>query len=341
MISQPVEDVIAEAGAGLADRRRRAHPLARMITVRIAAGVVLAWVVSIVIFVGTEVLPGNAAYAVLGRFSTPSALAAVSAQLGLNKPAYQRYLDWLGGVLHGNLGMSLTAHESVTAFMSGRLGNSLILAAATMAIMIPLSIALGLAAGTKPGQVTDHLISDSALAVIGIPDFVVGSLLAVFFGVVLHVLPPVSLVLPGTTPISDPAILVLPTATLVLVGYAYMVRLVRAGMSEAMASGYVEWARLNGIPEGRVIRRHALRNALAPTVQTTALTVQWLIGGIFVVETVFGYPGIGQGLVQAVQARDIPTVQSIGLIIAFIYIGINIAADIIVILLIPKLRTQA
>jgi peptide/nickel transport system permease protein len=169
----------------------------------------------------------------------------------------------------------------------------------------------------------------------------VGSLLAVFFGVVLHLLPPVSLVLPGTTPLSDPAILVLPTMTLVLVGYAYMVRLVRAGMSEAMTSEYVEWARLNGIAEGRIIRKHALRNALAPTVQTTALTVQWLIGGIFVVETVFGYPGIGQGLVLAVQARDIPTVQSVGLIIAFIYIGINIVADVIVMLLIPKLRTQA
>jgi peptide/nickel transport system permease protein len=339
MTSQSVQVVVADA----ADDRRgpRAHPLARMIATRVGAGVVLAWLVSVIIFVGTEVLPGNAAYAVLGRYSSPKAVAVVSAQLGLSKPAYQRYWDWLDGVLHGNLGTSLTAHETVAAFMSGRLGNSLILAAVTMAVMIPLSIALGLAAGTKPGGIADHLISDSALGVIGIPDFVVGSLLAVFFGVVLHVLPPVSLVLPGQTPLSDPAILVLPAVTLVLVGYAYMVRLVRAGMSEAMASGYVEWARLNGIPEGRIIRRHALRNALAPTVQTTALTLQWLIGGIFVVETVFGYPGIGQGLVQAVEARDIPTVQSIGLIIAFIYIGINIAADIIVILLIPKLRTQA
>lgn len=341
MLGLPIQDAIADTGDSGARRPRRTHPLARMILGRAAVGVVLAWVVSVVIFVGTEVLPGNAAYAVLGRYSTPSALAAVSAQLGLNKPAYRRYLDWLGGVLHGNLGTSLTAHESVAAFMSGRLGNSLILGVATMAVMIPLSLALGLAAGTKPGQVTDHLISDPALAIIGIPDFVIGSLLAVFFGVVLHLLPPVSLVLPGTTPLGDPAILVLPAATLVLVGYAYMVRLIRGGMSEAMSSDYVEWARLNGIPEWRIIRKHALRNALAPAVQTTALTVQWLIGGIFVVETVFGYPGIGQGLVQAVQARDIPTVQSIGLLIAFIYIGINIVADVAVILLIPKLRTQA
>jgi peptide/nickel transport system permease protein len=340
MISNSAQEPIADHDAG-SDRQHRSHPLGRMIVGRVGAGILLAWVVSVIIFVSTEILPGNAAYAVLGRYSTPSALAAVSAQLGLDKPAYQRYFDWLGGVLHGNLGNSLTAHESVAAFMSGRLGNSLILAAVTMAVMIPLSLVLGLAAGTKAGQATDHFISDPALAIIGIPDFVIGSLLAVFFGVVLHVLPPVSLVLPGSTPLTDPAILVLPVATLVLVGYAYMVRLVRAGMSEAMTSEYVEWARLNGIPERRIIRKHALRNALAPTVQTTALTLQWLIGGIFVVETVFGYPGIGQGLVEAVQARDIPTVQSVGLIIAFLYIGINIVADVIVVLLIPKLRTQA
>ncbi len=319
----------------------RSHPMARMILRRLGVGLLLALLASVLIFVGTEILPGNAAYAVLGRYSSPSALKAVSAQLGLDKPAYQRYLDWLGGVLRGNLGQSLTANESVSAFISGRFANSLVLAGVTMAVLIPLSVVLGLIAGVRQGRLADNLVSQPALAMIGIPDFVVGSLLAVFFGVTLHVLPPVSLVLPGTSPLSEPSILVLPAATLVLVGYAYMVRLVRAGMSDAMSSGYVEWARLNGLPERRIIVKHALRNALAPTVQTTALTLQWLIGGIFVVETVFGYPGIGQGLVQAVQARDIPTVQSVGLIIAMIYIGINIVADVIVILLIPKLRTQA
>ncbi|MGA3354724.1 MAG: ABC transporter permease [Acidimicrobiales bacterium] len=319
----------------------RSHPLGRMILRRVVTGIVLALLASVLIFVGTEILPGNAAYAVLGRYSSPSALKAVSVQLGLNKPAYVRYLEWLNGVFHGNLGQSLTAHESVSAYISGRFENTLILAAVTMAVLIPLSVLLGLAAGVRQGRLTDHLICEPALTMIGIPDFVVGSLLAVLFGVVLHVLPPVSLVLPGSTPLGDPSILVLPALTLILIGYAYMVRLVRAGMSEAMTSGYVEWARLNGLPERRIITRHALRNALAPTVQTTALTLQWLIGGIFVVETVFAYPGIGQGLVQAVQARDIPTVQSVGLIIALIYIGINIVADVIVILLIPKLRTQA
>jgi peptide/nickel transport system permease protein len=328
------QDVVSSGSA-------RSHPLARMILRRVAVGVVLALLASVLIFAGTEILPGNAAYAVLGRYSSPTALKAISAQLGLNKPAYERYLEWLGGVLHGNLGQSLTAHESVSAFISGRFENSLVLAGVTMAVMIPLSVVLGLIAGVRQGKLADHLISQPALAMIGVPDFVIGSLLAVFFGVALHILPPVSLVLPGTTPLGDPSILVLPALTLVLVGYAYMVRLVRAGMSEAMASGYVEWARLNGLPERRIVFKHALRNALAPTVQTTALTLQWLIGGIFVVETVFGYPGIGQGLVQAVQARDIPTVQSVGLIIAMIYIGINIIADVIVILLIPQLRTQA
>lgn len=320
---------------------RRRHPLIVMVGRRLAAGVVLLWIVSLLIFAGTEVLPGDAAYAMLGRYASPSALAAVREQLGLDQPAYQRYDHWLGGIIHGDLGTSLTAHESVSSLISSRFENTLILAAAAMLVMLPLSVTLGILAGLRPGGVLDHLISDPSLVIIAFPEFVVGGLLAASFGVALKLLPPVSLVLPGTSPLSDPALLVLPVTTLVLVGFAYMVRMIRAGMSEVMASDYIEMAHLNGLPERRIVLKHALRNALAPTVQTTALTLQWLIGGIFVVETLFDYPGIGQGLVQAVQARDIPTVQSLGLIIAAIYISINIVADVIVVLLIPKLRTQA
>ena len=154
----------------------RSYPLARMMLRRVVTGVVLALLASVLIFAGTEILPGNAAYAVLGRYSSPSALKAVSAQLGLSKPAYVRYLEWLGGVFHGNLGQSLTAHESVSAYISGRFGNTLILAAVTMAVRIPLSVLLGLAAGVRQGRLTDHLICEPALTMIGIPDFVVGSL---------------------------------------------------------------------------------------------------------------------------------------------------------------------
>lgn len=325
---------------GLGEIRRR-HPLLMMVVRRTGIGVVLLWVISVLIFAGTEILPGNAAYAVLGRHATPAALAAVSKQLGLDKPAYQRYGDWLWGILHGNLGRSLTAPESVASLMGARLVNTLILAACAMLVMLPLSLGLGIFAGIKPGGRLDHLISQPSLALIAFPDFVVGGLLAAAFGVALRLVPPVSLILPGQSPLSSPDLLILPVATLVIVGFAYMVRMVRAGVSEVMSTQYIEMAYLNGLPQRRVVLKHALRNALAPTVQVTALTLQWLLGGIFIVETLFDYPGIGQGFVNAVQARDIPTVQSVGIIIAALYIAINILADVVVVLLIPKLRTQA
>lgn len=312
-----------------------------MVMGRVFAGVALLWVISVLIFAGTEILPGDAAYAVLGRNASPTALAAVRQELGLDRPATQRYWTWLSGVAQGNLGRSLTADESVSAFMSARLGNSSILAAVAMAVMLPLSLVLGILAGLRPGGRLDNLISQPSLAIIAFPDFVIGGLLAAVFGVALKLVPPVSLLVQGQSPLSQPNLLVLPVATLVLVGFAYMVRMVRAGMGEVMKSDYIEMAYLNGLPERRIVLKHALRNAMAPTVQVTALTLQWLLGGIFIVETLFDYPGIGQGFVQAVQARDIPTVQSVGIIIAALYIAINILADVIVMLLIPKLRTQA
>jgi peptide/nickel transport system permease protein len=322
-------------------RLRRRHPLLVMILRRTAAGIVQLWIISVLIFAGTEILPGNAAYAVLGRDATPAALAAISRQMGLTRPVYVRYGEWLGGILHGNLGHSLTTQVSVASFIGSRLGNTLILAGVAMLVMLPLSLVLGILAGLRPGGRLDNAISGPSLAIIAFPDFVIGGLLAAVFGVALTLVPPVSLILPGVNPLSQPALLVLPVATLVLVGFAYMVRMVRAGMSEVMRSEYIEMARLNGLPEHRIVLRHALRNALAPTVQVVALTLQWLLGGIFIVETLFAYPGIGQGFVEAVQARDFPTVQSLGIIIAAAYIAINILADVVVVLLIPKLRTQA
>ena len=168
-----------------------------------------------------------------------------------------------------------------------------------------------------------------------------GTILALFFGVTLAWFPPTSIIPSGSGPLSDPKLLVLPVLTLCIAGSAYIIRMLRAGMAEAMASDYVQAARLNGIPESRVVTRHALRNSLAPTVQVVALTVQWLVGGIVVVETVFSYPGLGQGLVQAVTARDIPVVQSLTLLIAAFYLIVNLVADIVVILLVPKLQDVA
>jgi peptide/nickel transport system permease protein len=206
--------------------------------------------------------------------------------------------------------------------------------------MIPLSLLLGVAAALRQGRAADHAISGVSLGAIAVPEFVTGTILAAFIAVSLGLLPPVSLIAPDESPFAHPDLLVLPVATLLLTGLAYNIRMVRAGVIDVMRSDYIRMARLNGIPERRVVWRHALRNALAPAIQVFALTVQWLIGGIVIVEAVFQYPGIGQGLVQAVAARDIPVVQAVALYIAIIIIFINIIADIVVIMLIPKMRTN-
>jgi peptide/nickel transport system permease protein len=314
--------------------------MARFLIRRVVTGLALALVVSFLVFAGTQLLPGDAASAILGRTATKAALAAMRAQLGLDRPVAAQYVDWLTRFVRGDLGVSLATREPVASFISSRVGNTFALALVTMVIMVPLSLTLGAWSGIRSGRAVDHAVSMSTLAFIALPEFVSGTILAVVFAVSLGLLPAVSLVAPGQSPFLQPALLVLPTVTLLLAGMAFNVRMVRAGVIEAMAAECVQMARLNGIPERVVISRYVLRNALGPTIQVLALTAQWLVGGVVVTETIFEYPGVGQGLVQAVAARDIPVVQSLALLIALLYIGINIAADLIVVLLVPRLRTS-
>jgi peptide/nickel transport system permease protein len=315
------------------------HPLAAFAIRRVLAGLLGLFAVSVIVFAATQVLPGNAAVQILGRNATPQAVAQLSKQLGLDRSAVAQYTSWLTGLLHGNLGRSLAAQEPVSVYIGDRVRNTLVLAGVAVALMIPLGLALGVIAGVRRDRPTDHVITGLTLGAISLPEFVTGALLALLFGVWLKVLPPVSLVSPGSDPLAHPAILVLPVVTLLLSGTAYIARMMRAGVIEAMGSDYVEAAVLNGIGRGRIVWKHALRNALAPTVQVLALTVQWLVGGVVVTETIFSYPGLGQGLVQAVQLRDLPVVQAVAMLLAAVYITINIVADLIVVLLIPRLRT--
>jgi peptide/nickel transport system permease protein len=227
----------------------------------------------------------------------------------------------------------------VTSFIAARAGKSLILALATLIVLLPISVFFGVIAGIRRERAADHAISLTSLALIALPEFVTGTVLIALIAVTLKWLPPTSIIESGSV-FSNLNALVLPVVTLCITATPYVIRMVRAGVSETMEADYIQMARLSGIPERRVVVRHALRNALAPTVQVLALTMQYLIGGIVIVETVFAYPGLGQGLVQAVVARDIPTVQAVALLLAAIYIVINIVADVIVVLLIPKLRTS-
>jgi peptide/nickel transport system permease protein len=317
------------------------HPLLSYALRRAAIGALIILLTSFLVFVVTTVLPGDPAQRILGRYASPENVAALRHQLGLDRPFLHQYVAWLGDLVHGDFGHSITgAREPVSTLVWGRIQNSLTLAAVAFAVLIPLAIALGVWAGIRAGRAADQFVSGSTLALIALPDFVVGSSLILIFSVWMAWLPPISLVAPGQSPLVTPSVLVLPVATVVTVALGLAVRMVRAGVIETMSSEYVQTARLNGIPERRVVYKHALRNALGPTVQVLALTLQWLIGGLFIIETVFSYPGIGLGLVEAVINKDINYIQAVSMLLATAYIVINIVADVLVVLLVPKLRTN-
>jgi peptide/nickel transport system permease protein len=320
--------------------RRRVHPLVSYTGRRLLIGAALVLVVSTLVFVATQAL-GDPARAILGRFATPEALAQLRLELGLDKPILRQYTDWLGGFLQGDLGNSLASGQPVSSVLGPVLMNTLALTFAALIVIIPLALVLGIWSGVRAGSKVDNAVSSTSLAAIALPEFVVGTLLALLVGVKLGLVPPVSLIPPGESPLRHPDMLVLPVATLTLAGLAYLVRMVRVGVLEVMESEYVQMARLNGVPERRVIWHHALRNALGTTVQVVAATVGWLLAGVAIVEVVFAYPGFGQTTVQAVSQRDIPVVQAAVLFVAVVYIVINIVADLTVILLNPKLRTNA
>ena len=326
-------------------RGRRGHPLARFVARRLAAALATLFVVSILVFAGTEVLPGDTASAVLGRTATPDQLAEMRRLMGLDRPAPERFLDWLGGVVTGDLGNSAAGFAAggespIWDEIEGKIGNSLTLAAITAAVMIPLSLLLGVLAATRAGRTADHAVSITSLAIISLPEFIIGSLLILVFFSWLDLLPPVSLVPPGTSPLDRPNALVLPVLTLLGASLAASIRMVRAGMVDVLAADFVQMARLNGFRERVVVLRYALRNALAPSIQVFAQNVQYLVGGIIVTEYLFSYPGLGKELVDAVAIRDVREVQSVALLVAAIYVGLNILADLLVVLLVPKLRTR-
>jgi peptide/nickel transport system permease protein len=301
-------------------------------------------VASFVIFAATEALPGDVASAVLGRNSNPQTVLALRARLHLNRSLLVRYCDWVAALVHGNLGDSAVAvaqgarTSPVEAMIGAPLRNSLILASITTLLLAPISLALGVAAGFRAGKPADHFISISTLVLGAFPEFVIGTLLILLFSTTLRVLPPVSLIDGSQTPLQHLNELILPVLTLLCACASSAIRQIRAGIIAVAGAGYVQFARLNGVGRWRSTWRYAIRNAFAPSVQILAQNVQYLIGGIIVVESVFDYPGIGQFLVNAISARDYPEVQAAAMVLAAIYIVINILADMAVLWLVPKLR---
>jgi peptide/nickel transport system permease protein len=308
---------------------------------RIALGVLTLLLVSIVVFAATQALPGDPARAILGRDATPDALAALRAQLNLNEGVLAQYLHWLQGLLTGDPGTSLAAGEPVTSLLSDRVVNSGFLVLIAALVSIPLSILIGAGSALQRDKSLDVGTSVVLLALAALPEFVVGIVLVVLFGTnVFTWLPAVSLVDPNQPIYEQLDILVLPTLTLVLAVTPYVSRIMRASMIEVLESDYVEMARLKGLPERDVVVRHALPNAIVPTIQVIALQLAYLAGGVVVVEAVFGYAGVGAALVDGVRNHDLPVVQALTMLIAAIYILLNLAADIATILITPRLRTS-
>jgi peptide/nickel transport system permease protein len=312
-----------------------------MVVARIALGLLTLFAVSIVIFAATQALPGNAAYAVLGHGATPQRVKALEDQLHLNRSLVGQYGSWIGGVLHGNFGTSLANGESVSALIGPRLENSAVLVIGAGIVGTLIAGSLGLIAAARRDRLFDHVASVIALTITALPEFVVAIALVIVFAVnLLHILPAVSAVPPGTSPLDDISALWLPIGTLALVISPYVFRMTRGAMIEALESDYVEMAELKGLSRRRVLLVHALPNSLPPVIQVIGLNLLYLAGGIVVVEYVFNYPGIGAALVDAVSNRDIPTIQFIVLILAAFYVFVNITTDVIALMASPRRRAR-
>lgn len=303
-------------------------------------------VASLLLFAATQMLPGDPASVVLGRGASPDAVAELDHKLGLDGSLPAQYADWISGVASGDLGDSAAAlaqgadEAPIWDIMREPLLNTAILAGLTTLLMVPLALILGVYAGLRAGRRSDHVVSVASLALASLPEFALAALLVLVFFNLLDVLPSVALIPPGETPLTQPDKLVLPILTLLLITGSWGMRQVRAGVIEQLEKPYVTAARLNGIPEPRIKRAYVVRNSLATSVQVLTQNVQYLIGGIIIVEAVFAYPGLGKFLVDAVTARDFREVEAVGLIIAATYIVLNIVADLLVMLLVPRLRTE-
>ena len=317
------------------------HGLTGFVVRRLLLGVVTLFITSLIIFAATQVLPGDAARSILGRSATPESLAELRRQLGLDEPVLTQYWEWISGVLTGDLGTSLANGLPVSEVIGERIVYSLFLMVIAAVISVPLGIALGAASARRRDSAFDQTTSVATLGLAALPEFVVGITLVVLFATtVFEWLPGVAVTEPGVGPWNYPKELILPVITLVIAVVPYTARIMRASTVEILESDFVEMARLKGLPERRVLWRHAVPNALAPTFQVTALNLAYLAGGIVVIEAVFNYQGVGLLLVDSVRARDMPVVQAVALLIAALYVILNLLADLATILVSPRLRTS-
>ncbi|MHA6688378.1 ABC transporter permease [Mesorhizobium sp. A556] len=313
--------------------------LQKLILGRIGLGIVTLAIVSMLIFVGVDLLPGDLAQQILGQSATPETLAAYRLQLGLDQPAYVRYFDWLAGVVHGDFGHSLANGRDVAELIGPRLAKTMFLAGYAAVIAVPVALTLGVLVALFRGTLFDRITNVLALSAVSLPEFFVGYLLILLLAVKVAAFPSLARLDDAATWGEALYRTFLPALTLILVVLAHMMRMTRAAIINVLASPYIEMARLKGMPPIKIVLRHALPNALAPIINVVALNLAYLVVGVVVVEVVFAYPGLGQLLVDAVVKRDFPVVQAVGLFFAATYIVLNLIADVLSILANPRLRS--
>jgi len=296
--------------------------------------------VSGIVFISVEALPGNVCTAYLQRFAQGPRLEKCIEQQGLDRSSAVRFRDWLAGAVQGDLGVSLKRQKPIRELVGERLRNTVLLAGTSAAVGVPFAIVLGFWAGLRRDKRADLAISGIAMLAMTIPEFVTASLLIFIFAIWLNWLPAVTIVPPSASVLDILPNIILPAIVLSLVMTAHIMRMTRTAVIDILTSDFVEMARLKGVPERRIIWRHVAPSALIPTVNVIALTVAWLLSGVVVIEQVFNYPGMGTLMLQAIYDRDLPLVQAIALIFSFIYVGVNLLADISAALLDPRLRTS-
>lgn len=309
----------------------------KLLSQRIALGLLSLFAVSVIIFLAVELLPGDLAEAILGQSATADTVAAFRAQLGLDQPPVQRFIGWLGGVLQGDFGTSLANQREISELVSVRLWNTLRLAGLAALISVPIALVLGMLAALYRNSWFDRMLNTTALSSVSFPEFFIAYILILLFSVKLGWLSSLSTLTPDDSFLTILQRSLLPVITLSLVVIAQMMRMTRAALINVLSSPYIEMAQLKGIKKSRIIYYHALPNALAPIVTVVALNLAYLVVGVVVVEVVFVYPGLGQLLVDSVAKRDIPVVQACSLIFAMTYIVLNTLADVLAIATNPRL----
>jgi peptide/nickel transport system permease protein len=318
------------------------HPVLRTVLQRLGLGVLTLFIVSIVIFSSLEMLPGGFAEAILGQGATPETVAAFNREIGVDRPAVTRYVEWIGGVMTGDFGYSYAGlggsiKRSVTDMIAPRLYNTFFLAIMTAIFAVPISLALGVMAALYRNSLFDRAVNSVTLTTIAAPEFFIAYILMFIFAVKLRWFFPTSTVSDSTGFAEHVYRAALPAITLTLVIVAHMMRMTRAAIINLLSSPYIEMAQLKGIPKREVIIKHALPNAWAPIAVVVAFSLAYLVVGVVVVEVVYVYPGIGQLMVDSVSSRDMPVVQACALIFAATYVLLNLSADVVSIITNPRL----